>query len=63
MNKMGFALTVCSGHPFAIVGKSGQRHVKVRDHLRSHGNEKINMIDQDNIKSEEKFWQSLRRVK
>lgn len=57
---MGFVLTVCSGHPLAIVGKSGQRHVKVRDHLRSHRNEKN---QQDVMKSEEKFWQSLRRVK
>lgn len=35
INKMGSVLTVCGGHPFAIVGKSGQRHVKVRDHLSS----------------------------
>lgn len=31
-------LTVCGGHPFSIVGKSGQRHIKVRDYLRKYGN-------------------------
>lgn len=40
MNKMGSVPTVRGGHPLAIVGKSGQRHVKVRDHLRIHGDEK-----------------------
>lgn len=31
---MWSVLTMCGGHPFAIVGKSGERHVEVRDHLR-----------------------------
>lgn len=32
------ALTVCGGHPLAIVGKSSQCHIKVWDYLRKYDN-------------------------